>query len=129
MLPISVRGSLKHSGRESLSFYFLDQSQMFVAFITMLKKLYVILGLSSLVTVLYLLLQTRSAIQSVWAVSLAYAVLVGSIHGLIAHTFPFARKSWNMFYPVLMGILFGVMMALFIYLVLPNFVPPYTPFF
>lgn len=97
----------------------------------MSRIIYWVAGVSSLVLVVVLTIHAGSVGggPNLWLAAFSYSVFVASIHGLLSHSLPTARKTDNMFYPIIMGIVFGALLAGFVYLILPSFVPPYGSFF
>jgi uncharacterized BrkB/YihY/UPF0761 family membrane protein len=62
----------------------------------------------------------------IWIVALSYSVFLASLHGFIAHSFSQFQKASNIFYPFIMGVIFAFFLMVFIYFILPNFVPPFV---
>jgi uncharacterized membrane protein YeaQ/YmgE (transglycosylase-associated protein family) len=58
-----------------------------------------------------------------WIITILYALVVGAIHGIIAHTLKPERKGSLMFYPVMMGMLFGLLAFIYILVILPQVIP------
>ena len=87
----------------------------------MAKRIYIILGATSL-ALLILVLVNRNMIlfeALIWMVSIIFMLIVASIHGIIAHSLYPNKKGTLIFYPILMGILFGIIMGIFILLIFP----------
>lgn len=59
----------------------------------------------------------------VWMISLVYLVIMGSVHGLVAHSLTARQKRSQVVYPVAMGALYAVLAYVYMYLVLPQIVP------
>jgi len=93
----------------------------------MAKRIYTIIGLIALAIMLYFIFNPNiiSAKSLLWVVSFLYAVIVGCIHATIAHSLTIKQKGNLIVYPVLMGILFGILAFIFIFVILPVSVPGY----
>jgi len=91
----------------------------------MAKRIYIILGIILIAALVYFILNPGDlAVKPlVWIVTLLYASFVGCLHGLLAHTLTPKQKGSLMFYPLIMGILFGVLSFIYIFIVLPLIVP------
>jgi hypothetical protein len=91
----------------------------------MAKRIYIILGLIALATILYLIISPEGIQLKtlVWIVTIVYAVFVGCVHGIITHSLTAKQKGSLMFYPVLMGALFGLLAYIYIYVVMPIIIP------
>lgn len=91
----------------------------------MAKRIYTILGVIVLIIMIYFIInpQTISTRPLVWIVTILYAVVVGCIHGVLAHSLSVKQKGNLIFYPVAMGILFSVFAFIYIYVVLPLIIP------
>ena len=57
-----------------------------------------------------------------WSLSVLFLLLVTSIHGIIAHSLNPQQKGNFIFYPVLMGVLFGILAAIYFFLIMPLFI-------
>jgi hypothetical protein len=97
----------------------------------MTRTSYLVIAIISLVMVAVLTFQGGANLKGagVWLAGISYSIFVAAIHGIIAHTLPEIFKAKNMFFPIIMGILFAILLAIFIYLILPSFIFPYTHFF
>ncbi len=91
----------------------------------MAKRIYTILGMIALVIMIYFIINPQSIASRplVWIVTILYAVVVGCIHGVLAHSLNVKQKGNLIFYPVSMGILFSVFAFIYIYVVLPLLIP------
>jgi hypothetical protein len=83
--------------------------------------MYIILGVASLALLILVLLNKNKILFEalIWMVSIIFMLIVASIHGIIAHSLYPKIKGTLIFYPILMGILFGIITCIFIFLVLP----------
>lgn len=87
----------------------------------MANRLYKLLGILSFIF-LFLLLFNRDKILFeglLWATSILFMILVASIHGVLAHSLKPSIKGNLIFYPILMGVLFGVLSAIYFFLIMP----------
>lgn len=93
----------------------------------MAKRIYSILGVLALGIMFYLIDRTGGDADRtmIWVITLLYAVMVGCIHGIISHSLKARQKGSLIFYPVMMGILFGVLALVYFYLVLPLITPSF----
>jgi len=91
----------------------------------MAKKIYSILGFVALAIMIYLVSnpQRLSHRSLIWITTILYAVAVGCIHGIVAHSLNAKQKGSLMLYPVFMGILFGVLAFIYIFIILPLVIP------
>ena len=62
---------------------------------------------------------------AVWIVTIAYTLLVACIHGVVAHSLTSQQKGNLIIYPVFMGILFGVLVFIYLFLLLPAVNPDF----
>lgn len=97
----------------------------------MARIYYSISGIVSIILVIGLTVQARSVEsgRQLWLATLSYSVFVASIHGILSHTRGWHKYSASIFYPTIMGVFFGLLLAGFIYLILPSFVSPYEGVF
>lgn len=87
----------------------------------MLNKIYQIIGGISAVS-LFLVLLNRDKILTealLWIVSILFLLLVTAIHGTLAHSLNPKQKSSLIFYPLLMGILYGLLAAVYFFFLMP----------
>jgi hypothetical protein len=87
----------------------------------MANRLYLFLGLFSL-TALILVLLNRDKIlfeALMWIVSILFMLIVAAIHGVLAHSIRPAAKGNLIFYPIMMGILFGILSAIYFFFIMP----------
>jgi len=91
----------------------------------MAKRIYIIIGLIALATMIYLIINNHGIETKIltWIITILYAIVVGAIHGIIAHTLKPEQKGSLMFYPVIMGMLFGVLAFIYILVILPQVIP------
>ena len=91
----------------------------------MAKRIYIIVGIIAFAVMLYFIINSQQMLVRtlVWVVTLLYAVVVGCIHGALSHTLTSKQKGSLMFYPVLMGVLFAVLIFIYLYVVLPQLIP------
>ena len=91
----------------------------------MAKKIYSILAVISLSLMIYLTTGPAWLSQKalVWVVTLLYAIIMGCIHGIVAHTLTARQKGGTVFYPLIMGILFGILAFIFLFVILPLVIP------
>lgn len=93
----------------------------------MTKRIYTIIAVIALGIIIYFLVNPHSIAPGTvfWIVSLSYAVLVGSVHGVIGHSLSSKQKGSMILYPVIMGISFSVFIFIFIYSVIPAVISGY----
>lgn len=91
----------------------------------MAKRIYSIIAAIALAMVIFLLFRPHALSSGAlpWVVSALYAFLVGSIYGILGHSLSAAQKLNLIFYPLSMGVLFMVLVFIYIYLVLPIILP------
>ncbi|MBK7289351.1 MAG: hypothetical protein KBF82_08225 [Chitinophagaceae bacterium] len=91
----------------------------------MAKKIYSIIAVITIIIIIYLILnpQTFASRPLLWVVTILYTFLVGAIHGILGHSLSSKQKGNLIFYPLLMGILFSVLVFIYLYVVLPLIVP------
>lgn len=91
----------------------------------MAKRIYSIIAAITFVIIIYLIFNPHAIASRtlLWSVSILYALLVGSIHGILGHSLSATQKGNLIFYPLLMGILFTALVFIYIYLVLPLIIP------
>lgn len=91
----------------------------------MAKRIYIIAGVIALFLVLYFILNPQDIAwkQLLWIVTLLYAIVVGAIHGILAHSLTSKQKGNLIFYPLAMGGLFTLLVYIYIYVVLPQVIP------
>lgn len=93
----------------------------------MAKRIYFIIGAIALLIMIYFI-STPQKIASgtlVWIVTTLYAVIVGCMHGVVGHSLSAKQKGNLIFYPVTMGVLFGVFAFIYIFVVLPLIIPDF----
>lgn len=54
-----------------------------------------------------------------WMVTLFYTLVVGSVHGVLAHSLSARQKRSLIIFPVCMGAVFAVLVFVYLYVVLP----------
>jgi hypothetical protein len=91
----------------------------------MARRIYIFVGLIALAIMIFFILNPRqmSVRSLVWVVTLLFAVVVGCMHGAISHSLTSKQKGNLMFYPVIMGMLFAILVFIYLYLVLPQVIP------
>lgn len=91
----------------------------------MAKRIYSIVAIIAIIIIISLILspQLISISTKFWIVSIVYALFVGSIHGLLAHSVSAKQKDSLVVYPLLMGMLFTALLLVYIYLVMPFVLP------
>ena len=91
----------------------------------MAKRIYTILGILALAVMIYFIINPgEMAVKPVvWVVTLLYAIMIGCIHGILAHSLNVKQKGSLIFYPVIMGTLFAVLAFIYIFFVLPRIIP------
>lgn len=55
----------------------------------------------------------------IWATGFLYFIIVGCVHGILAHSLKVYQKGSLLFYPILMGMLFAVLVGIYFYAILP----------
>lgn len=87
----------------------------------MINKVYQLIGILSVVFLIVVILYRDEILMEslLWIVSVLFLLLVVSIHGMIAHTLKPAQKGNLIFYPILMGILFGIIAAVYFFFIMP----------
>jgi hypothetical protein len=87
----------------------------------MLNRLYQIIGgIAGISLVLVLINRDKILTEALmWITSILFLVLVAAVHGMLAHSLKPKQKSSLIFYPVLMGILYGLMAAVYFFLLMP----------
>ena len=93
----------------------------------MAKRIYTIIAVIALVILIYLLVNPHSILPKTLlvVVSFFYAVLVGSVHGVLAYSLSSKQKGTTFLYPVMMGMSFAVFIFIYIYLIVPAVIPGY----
>lgn len=92
----------------------------------MAKRIYYIAGLVALAFLIFLLVGRPATVSTlVWMVTLTYAVMIGSVHGIVSHSLAARQKGSLSIYPVFMGAIFAVLAFIYFYLVLPLVIPGY----
>jgi len=91
----------------------------------MAKRIYIIIGAIALIIMIYFVVNPQASASRfvIWIVTILYAVVIACIHGVLAHSLSVKQKGNLIFYPVLMGTLFGIFALIYIYVVLPLIVP------
>ncbi|MGV3658176.1 MAG: hypothetical protein ACO1NX_09480 [Chitinophagaceae bacterium] len=94
----------------------------------MARRIYTILGAIAFVIIIFLLVYPGVAAGRTltWSVTLLYALFVTSIHGAIDHSLNVRQKGSIIFYPVFMGVLFAVLVFIYLFVVLPFVIPGFT---
>ncbi len=87
----------------------------------MINRIYQLIGILSLVSLIVVISYRDKILMEglLWIVSVLFLLLVVSIHGMIAHTLRPAQKGSLIFYPILMGILFGIIAAVYFFIIMP----------
>ena len=87
----------------------------------MLKKLYQIIGgIAGMSLIVVLIYKDKILTEGLlWITSILFLILVIAIHGKLAHSLKPKQKSSLIFYPVVMGILYGLMAAVYFLLLMP----------
>jgi hypothetical protein len=87
----------------------------------MLKRLYQIIGgIAGMSLIVVLIYKDKILTEGLlWITSILFLILVIAIHGMLAHSLKPKQKSSLIFYPVLMGILYGLMAAVYFLLLMP----------
>jgi hypothetical protein len=87
----------------------------------MANRLYKVLGIVSLLALIFVLMNRGKIVFEglMWLVSILFMLIVASIHGILAHSLQPNIKGNLIFYPVLMGILFGVLSAIYFLFIMP----------
>jgi hypothetical protein len=93
----------------------------------MAKRIYTIVGAIALIIMIYFIInpQTIASKPLVWIVTILYAAVIACIHGVLAHSLSVKQKGNLIFYPVVMGILFGIFAFIYIFVVLPLIIPSF----
>lgn len=88
-------------------------------------KMYTLSGLSALLLMIYLIWSHPHVDLKafVWMITLIYVAMIGSVHGLVAHSLSPRQKRSQIVYPVFMGALYALMAYIYFYLVLPQVIP------
>jgi hypothetical protein len=91
----------------------------------MAKRIYTIIGLIALAIMIYFIVNpnTFNSKTTLWVVSVLYSVIVGCLFATIEHSLTIKQKGNLIIYPVVMGILFGILVFIYIYFILPVIVP------
>jgi len=91
----------------------------------MAKKIYTIVGLISLIMLLYFSIYPPAITSKalVWIVTILYATVIACIHGILAHSLSVKQKGNLIIYPLFMGFLFAIFAFLYIYVLLPLIIP------
>ncbi|HNR17963.1 MAG TPA: hypothetical protein PKG90_14950 [Chitinophagaceae bacterium] len=91
----------------------------------MAKRIYTIVGAVALMIMIYFIItpQTIASRPLVLIVTILYAIVIACIHGVLAHSLSVKQKGNLIFYPVFMGILFGIFSFIYIYVLLPLILP------
>jgi hypothetical protein len=93
----------------------------------MAKRIYTIGGAIAIIIMIYFIInpQAIASRSLIWIVTILYAVVIACIHGVLAHSLSVKQKGNLIFYPVFMGILFGIFAFIYIYVVLPLIMPSF----
>lgn len=91
----------------------------------MTKRLYSYAGLGALALLIYLVISQPLMNHSafVWLITLIYLAVMGSVHGVLAHSLSPRQKRSQIVYPVFMGALYALMAYIYLYGVLPRIIP------
>jgi hypothetical protein len=81
----------------------------------MARKIYWMLGILSSCSLILVLLNHEKILAEglIWATAVLFMLIVTSIHGIIAHSLTAHQKGSLIFYPILMGILFGLLASIY----------------
>lgn len=87
----------------------------------MVNKVYRMIGIISILSLIVVIIFRNKILFEglMWIVSVLFMLLVASIHGIIAHTVRPSQKGSLIFYPILMGILFGIITAIYFFVIMP----------
>jgi len=93
----------------------------------MAKRIYSIITIISIAIIIFLIINPMSMGNSTlfWIVVILYTLIVGSAHGLLAHSLSARQKDSQVFYPFLMGTLFMALLLIYIFLILPFVLPDF----
>lgn len=91
----------------------------------MTKRLYTLSGGAALLLMIYLIISQPHMNHKafVWMITLIYVVVMGSVHGVLAHSLSPRQKRSQIVYPVFMGALYALLAYIYFYLVLPSIIP------
>lgn len=91
----------------------------------MARRIYWILLITTILVggIFYLFKDNFIPNRLIWLLFFLSMMLVTSVHGIIAHTLNPQLKGGLITYPVLMGILFAVIILIYIFFILPLFFP------
>jgi hypothetical protein len=91
----------------------------------MTLKMYSLSGFTALLLLFFLLWSPPPINHQafVWMVTLIYVAVMGSVHGVLAHSLSPRQKRSQAVYPVFMGALYAVLAYIYLYLVLPLMIP------
>lgn len=91
----------------------------------MTKRLYSYAGLGALALLIYLVISQPHMNHSafVWLITFIYLAVMGSVHGVLAHSLSPRQKRNQIVYPVFMGALYALMAYIYLYGVLPRIIP------
>jgi hypothetical protein len=93
----------------------------------MARRIYRIIIAVSIVLGIYLLM-TRVTHSNTFLISIACFVFILfsiGVHGLIAHSLNPKLIENTVFYPLLMGLLWGVLLLLFVFFMIPSLCPDF----
>jgi hypothetical protein len=92
------------------------------------KRIYTIVGAVALMIMIYFIINPRTIASRplIWIVTILYAVVIACIHGVLAHSLSVKQKGNLIFYPVFMGLLFGIFAFIYIYVLLPLIIPSFV---
>lgn len=93
----------------------------------MLRRIYTILLVLALIAgfILYFFKDNVSANTMMGILFFLSMLFIASVHGIIAHSIRVELKGRMIVYPVLMGILFGILFFFFVFVVIPWFFPDF----
>lgn len=88
----------------------------------MAKKIYWSIAVLTMGTLILILSQhnIKGNRQILWITAFIYALFTASIHGILAHSLEPKYKQNLIIYPVLMGILFGILACIYLIIIMPQ---------
>jgi hypothetical protein len=88
----------------------------------MAKKLYWTIAVLTIGTLILILSQPeiKGNKNIIWITALIYTLFTASIHGILAHSLEPKYRKDLIIYPVLMGILFGILACIYLIIIMPQ---------
>ena len=93
----------------------------------MMRRIYIIILIMSILgtAILYSVRGYFTGQSIIWVMLFLSVIMVGSIHGIIAHSTNVERKGGLIIYPLIMGVIFGLILFIWVFVLIPGFDPDF----